>query len=433
MIGIRREDKNRWERRAPLTPEHVAELIRAHGVRFRIEPSQHRAFAAEAYGASSAEVGDDLSDCSVILGIKEVPPGRLLAGKAYAFFSHVAKGQAGNMPMLRRILELRCSLLDYEKIVDDHGRRLVYFGRHAGHAGMIDALWALGRSLERDGLRTGLEEIRPAHEYQGLDDAARHITLVGERLRRTGLPAAMHPVLFVFTGSGNVTRGALEIFDRLPFQEVFLEELPGFASDPARAHSVLYRLHLNRDQRYARRDGGAFDAADFAAHPERYASTAQRWLPATSVLVNGAYWAPGQPPLVAREDLSRLFGGQNRPRLRVIADIACDIDGGIAATVRATTPDDPVFAYDPASGRALPVEEGRGPWVLAVDNLPCELPVESSEHFGDALFRYVAALDACDWSAPFDALALPQEIKNALIVHRGELTPKYAYLREHLS
>jgi alpha-aminoadipic semialdehyde synthase len=432
MLGIKREDKNRWERRAPLTPEHVAELIRAHGVRFRVEPSPHRAFPAQAYRSASAEVGDDLADCSVILGIKEVPPERLLAGKAYAFFSHVAKGQPANMGMLRRLLELRCTLLDYEKIVDDHGRRLVYFGRHAGHAGMIDTLWALGQHLVRDGIRTGLEEIRPAHAYAALDEAARHVTLVGERLRRSGLPDSLHPILFVFTGSGNVTRGALEIFDRLPFQEIFLEELPGFATDAARAHSVLYRLHLAREQRFERAGGGAFDAAELAAHPERYTSSTRRWLPAATVLVNGAYWAPGQPRLVAREDLQALGADPGRPKLRVIADIACDIDGAVAATVKATTPDDPVFAYDPATGRALAIDEGRGPWVLAIDNLPCELPVEASEHFGDALFRYVAALDACDWTAPLAALALPPEIRNALIVHRGELTPKYDYLREHL-
>lgn len=432
MIGIRREDKNPWERRSPLTPDHVADLSRTHRLRFRVQPSPLRVFPDIDFAAAGAELAEDLSPCRTILGIKEIPPGLLLPERTYVFFSHTTKGQAYNMPMLRRILELRCTLVDYERIVDDRGRRLVFFGRHAGHAGMIDTLWALGRRLALEGLRTGLEELRLAHEYSSLDEATHHITRVGERVRHVGLPDSLHPLVFAFTGSGNVTRGALEIFDRLPTQELFPEDLARLASDPLRPRNVFYGVHLDRPSRYERRDGAPFDPDDLRLRPERYRSATPRWLPHVTVIVNGAFWDPALPRLVTRDDLRALYGGRAAPRLRVIADIACDIGGGCEATVRASTPGDPVYVYDPDRGDERSGIEGRGPVVLAVDNLPCELPVESSEHFGDALLRYVPALDRCPWDEPIEALGLPGEIVRAIVAHRGELAPGYNGLAAHL-
>jgi alpha-aminoadipic semialdehyde synthase len=236
----------------------------------------------------------------------------------------------------------------------------------------------------------------------------------------------------VFTGSGNVTKGALEIFDRLPFEEVAPEDLARLATDAERPRNVLYRLHLERSQRYEHRAGAAFDARELADHPERYRGTAHAWLPHALVLVNGAFWAPGLPPLVGRDDLAELYRADSA-RLRVIGDIACDVDGAVAATVRLTTPDDPLYVYDPYMGAAAAPGTARGPLVLAVDNLPCELPLESSGHFGDALERYVPALARCDWSASLANLRLPAELRRAVIAHRGALVPELAVLAERLS
>ncbi len=433
LIGIRREDKNRWERRAPLTPDHVAELVRAHDVRFQVEPSALRIFPDLDYRTAGAEVGEDLASCRTILGIKEMPAERILPEKTYFFFSHTVKGQAHNMPMLRRIADLGATLVDYERIVDERGKRLVFFGRHAGHAGMIDALWALGQRLAHEGHLTGLEAIRLAHEYSSLDEATHHLARVGERLRHTGIPEALHPLVFVFTGSGNVTRGALEIFDRLPVQDVLAEDLPSLASDPERPHNVLFRVHLARADRYERLDLAAFSEVDFASRPQDFKSTSSRWLPHTSVLVNGALWTPEMPRLVSREDLRAIERDGAVPRLRVLADLACDLDGGIEATVRATTPGDPVYTFDPHTGQTPSGVTGRGPVVLAIDNLPCELPTESSEHFGDSLVRYMPAVSRCAWEGPLDELVLPAEILRAVIVYRGKLTPRYAHLASKLS
>src|SRR6185295_18828131 len=228
-IGIRREDKNEWERRVPLTPDHVAELVEQHGVAVHVQPSSIRAFPDKDYRSAGAEVDERLAAPRVILGVKEIPSELLLPGRTYLFFSHTSKGQAYNMPMLQRILELGSTLVDYEHVLDERGRRLIFFGRYAGHAGMIDALWALGRRLAAEGISTPFERVRLAHDYSSLDEAASHIARIGESLRHTGVPAGLHPLIVGFTGSGNVSRGALEIFDRLPHVEVDAEELAGIA------------------------------------------------------------------------------------------------------------------------------------------------------------------------------------------------------------
>ena len=432
MIGIRREDKNRWERRTPLAPDHVGYLVRERGVRVRVQPFPRRAFPDLDYEAAGAEVSEDLSAVSVVLGVKEVPPDKLLPGKTYVFFSHVSKGQDYNMPMLARIVELGCTLIDFELVTDDRGRRLIFFGRHAGHAGMIDSLWALGRRLSHEGHDTPLEGVRRAHEYSSLDEAAEHVSRIGERLRHVGLPEGLRPLVFAFTGSGNVSRGAQEIFDRLPSQEISPEDLAVFASDPDRPKNILYKVLLRREHRFEHRDGAIFDAQELDAHPERFNSGMARWLPYLTVLIHGAYWKPEHPRVVTLQDLRALWAAEAQPRLRLITDISCDIGGGIETTVRSTTPSDPAYVYEVETDETPMGVAGRGPVMLTVDNLPCELPVESSQHFGDALVRFVPALDRCDWSRPVQDLVLPQEIARAIIVHHGRLTPTFDYLEKSL-
>jgi len=431
VIGIRREDKNRWERRVPLTPEHVAELTR-HGVAVACEPSPLRAFPDQSFEAAGARIVDDLAACPLVIGVKEIPEERLQADTAYAFFAHVTKGQPANLPMLRRLMELRCSLIDYEKIVDDRGRRLVFFGRHAGFAGMLDTLATLGRRLTWEGIDSPFAALKMAHEYADLEEAHAALAAAADTVRRGGLPASLHPILFGFTGSGNVSKGAQEIFDHLPYEEVLPEDLASLFTNEDLPRNILYKVTFGREDRMERADRGAWDAAELHAHPERYVSSMGRHLPHLTVLVNGVYWEPGQPRVVSKADLAALFGGKAAPRLRVIGDISCDLDGSIEANVRITTPGDPVYVYDVESAAAVSGVAGRGPVILAVDNLPCELPVDASQHFGDALLRFLPALSRCDWSRSYESLEVADEIRRALIVHRGKLTPPYAHLARHL-
>lgn len=432
-VGIRREDKNRWERRAPLTPQQVAELVAQQGIRFRVQPSDLRVFADPEYEAAGAELSEDLGPCRIVLGVKEIPAGKLEAGKTYLYFSHTIKGQASNMPALARMLELGSTLLDYERIVDAEGRRLIFFGRHAGHAGMIDALWALGRRLRWEGVASPFEHVRRAHEYADLDRATDHISALGQQLRDTGLPDRLRPVVVAFTGSGHVTHGAREVLERLPFLPVLPAELPELASDADRPRNLVYSLQLERRDRYRRIGGGELDPGELGEHPERYESALPELLPHVTVLVNGVYWEPRQPRLVSLEHLRALWRQERQPKLRVLADITCDVGGSIEANVRATDPGDPVYVWEPAAGRHVMGVEGAGPVVLAVDNLPCELPREASERFGDSLHRFLPALVRCDWTAPLESLELPPELRAGLIAHAGRLARGYAWLAGRLA
>jgi len=389
----------------------VAELTR-RGTEVMVEPSPIRVFPDEAFRKAGATLSDDLAGSGLVLGVKEIPIHKLRAGIAYAFFSHVAKGQPVNMPMLRRLMELGCTLIDYEKIVDDRGRRLVFFGRYAGYAGMLDALWALGRRLAAEGIESPFSALKLAHEYADLEDAHVALGRVANAIRREGVGGELHPLVFGFTGSGNASKGAQEIFDLLPHEEVLAEDLPAQIRDGDLPRNLLYKVAFSRAERF----GG-----EMRAH-----------LPYLTVLMNGVYWEPTHPRVVSVEDLKVLWGGHAPPRLRVIGDVSCDIGGSIEATIRSTTPGDPVFVYDVASGEALGGVAGRGPVILAIDNLPCELPVDASQHFGDALLRFVPAMARCEWSAGAGPLDLPAEIRRAVIVDRGRLAPSFAYLAEHL-
>ena len=431
MIGLRREDKNEWERRVALTPDHVAELVRDAGVALRVQSSAIRTFPDADYVAAGALIDETLDDCKVILGIKEVPVEKLLDGRVYLFFSHTAKGQADNMPMLRTLLEQGCTLIDYEMITDERDKRLIFFGRHAGYAGMINTLWALGRRFDAEGWVTGLERIRLAHDYSSLDEATHHISRVGEHLRHAGFPEPLRPIVCGFTGSGNVSLGAQEILDRLPTIAVAPEDLDSLIENPDRPRKAIYKIVFGRGHRFARQGDRGFDAAEFGSHPERYENGLTRWFPHLTMLVHGAFWDPLHPRVVGLDDLDRLWAG-GEPKLRVIADISCDIRGGVEATVKATTPGAPVFVYDIERREAVDGFIGRGPVIMAVDNLPCQLPAEASEHFGDTLVRWVPLLARCAWERPIDKLELPEPIRRAVIVHRGELTPPYAYLRAQL-
>ncbi len=213
IIGIREEDKSIWERRVPLVPEDVKKLIEK-GYRVIVEPSSHRVFKDEEFKNVGAEISRDLSPSKVILGVKEIPAQKI-EKKTYVFFSHTIKGQPYNMPMLKKILDEKATLIDYEKIVDDKGRRLIFFGHFAGYAGMIDALHLLGKKLELMGYRTPLSEIKRAYEYDSLEEAKNRIREIGKKLKDSELPEEILPLVFGFAGYGNVSRGAQEILNEL--------------------------------------------------------------------------------------------------------------------------------------------------------------------------------------------------------------------------
>ncbi len=430
-IGIRREDKNKWERRAPLVPEHVKTLREQFDLAVCVQESPIRAFRPEEYEAAGARIVPDLRDCPVIFAVKEIPASLLEPGKTYVYFSHTIKGQPYNMPMLRRLLDLNCQLIDYERITDERGRRLIFFGDYAGRAGMLDTLWALGQKLAAEGIETPLREVRPAVQYADLASARAAVRAVGEKIATEGLPETLTPLIVGFAGYGNVSRGAQELLDLLPVTEIAPQALETFTEhDPHTLYKVVFK---EEDMVVPRAEGATFVLQDYYDHPEKYRSQFTHYLPHLTVLVNGIYWTSRYPRLVTKAALRELFTNDPQPRLRVIGDISCDTEGAIECNTHSTTPGDPVYLYDPLAGTTHPGVEGHGVVVLAVDNLPAELPRESSTHFSGTLLPFVPAIAQEDYQQPFASCTLPPEIKRAVIVWHGELTPAYRYLESAMT
>lgn len=432
-IGIRREDKNPWERRVPLIPTHVRELIHQHSLEIWLQPSAIRVFADEDYVKEGAKIEEDLSRCSIILAVKEIPLDFFEKEKVYLFFSHTTKEQTHNMPMLKRMIEQRCTLIDYEKIVDKEGFRLVLFGKHAGLAGMIDTLWALGQRLNWEKIENPFSRIKQAFEYQSLIEAKERIEKVGWKIDQEGLDSTLTPLVCGFAGYGNVSQGAQEIFDLLPFEEVTPQKISAFYREKNYSAHKIYKVVFKEEHMVVPVSSGErFDLQDYYQNPQKYKPVFESYLPYLTVLVNCIYWEPKYPRFVTKKFLKELWGMNSLPRLRVIGDISCDIEGSVECTVKATSPDNPVFTYDPLKEEAKDGFEGRGPVIMAVDNLPAEISLESSISFSQALIFLIPGLAAADFNSDFAECRLPDSLKKAVILYKGEFTPDYSYMKNFI-
>jgi alpha-aminoadipic semialdehyde synthase len=432
VIGIRREDKSVWERRTPIVPDDVERIV-AGGTEVHVQRSPNRCFPDEEYARAGAVLTDDLSGARVVLAVKEIPHRLIERGKAYFFFSHTIKGQPYNMPMLRRLLELECTVLDYELVTDGKGVRTIAFGRHAGLAGAIDTLWALGRRWARRGLRTPLAGLRPALDYGSVAKARADVEKAGREIAEHGLPAEVSPVAVAVTGEGGkVFGGAMEVLDFLPARRVPAAELAretAAASGPAREiWAVPYGPeHLVEPAR----EDGVYTWERYVKHPDEFRARFGRDLPLLTAVIHGIFWAEGYPRFILRDDLAAMWSAPSPPKLELITDITCDLGGSNEALARIADPGEPAYTYDPATGTAVESWDGPGPLVVAVDILPAELPVDSSEHFSRRLTPLVPAL-ARGVPDPADE-TLPGELRRAVLAHRGRLvSPWDAKLAEPL-
>ena len=420
-IGIRREDKHEWEARVPLTPDAVREFRQA-GIDVVVQPSDIRVFSDDAYRAAGATVDEDLSGCNVVFAVKEIPESIMRSGGSYVFFSHTIKGQKHNMPMLAKMMELGCTLIDYEKITDDQGRRLVFFGHHAGLAGMIDTLCVLGRRLSALGIPTAFADAKLAYEYADLADARSSIEALGRRLE---VPAKLAPMIFGFAGYGNVSRGAQEIADLLPIEQIEVDDL----SKVVTRNDVRDRIFkvVFEEKHLVEPLDGAFELQEYYDHPERYRSVFDGHVVHLSALINAIFWTEKYPRL-----LSNAFLKNNDTRLLIIGDISCDIGGSVQCTVKATTPGLPAYVVEPKTGAIVDGWKAPGIAMMTTDCLPCELPRESSAAFTAALSPFVPPLAELDTSPAFDSATLPDAIRRATILWRGALTPDFAHLSRYL-
>ena len=270
-IGIRREDKNEWERRVPLVPDDVRWLREKHGIRTVIQPSAIRTFGDDEYRAAGAEVGEDLGSAGTVFAVKEIPASLFQENKTYVFFSHTIKGQPYNMEMLKVMVDRRCSLVDYERVLDEKNRRLIFFGRYAGLAGMLDTLHGYGMKLQARGIDNPFARVRQAYQYASLEEAKAGVEDVGKAIDEHGFPDELCPLVVGFAGYGNVSRGAQEIFDLLPHKilsaEALVEMIENFAGDNLNLVKVVFS-----EDDMVRPLQGSFDLQDYYAHPEKYES-----------------------------------------------------------------------------------------------------------------------------------------------------------------
>ncbi len=430
-IGIRYEDKYALEKRVPLTPKHVKQLTE-NGIEISVVPSEKRIFKDEEYREAGAVINEEPLDADIILGVKEMPIGYFKADNTYIFFSHTVKGQSYNMPLLKNMMANKINLIDYERIVDEKGRRLIFFGRFAGLAGTINSLWSLGQRLKNKGIKTPFTQLQQSHLYDSLEQAKEAVSKVGKEIALTGLPEALKPLVIGITGYGHVSGGAQEILDLLPVKEISPAELLKLNSNKDLPSNILYKV-VFKEEHLAKpvSDEKAFDLQQYYNHPEEFEGVFEQYLPHMTVLMNCMYWDARYPRIVTKDYVEKAYHEKNL-KLEVIGDITCDPDGSVEITHMGTPIDDPVFVYNPVTRKPVSGFDGEGVLVMAVDILPSELPRESSIAFSEALFPYLSELVTADFDVEFQNLRIPEPMKKAMILHKGKLTPDYEYLEDFL-
>ncbi|KAI6206438.1 Alanine dehydrogenase PNT and Saccharopine dehydrogenase domain containing protein [Aphelenchoides besseyi] len=440
-LGIRRETINPWERRAPIAPQHVKKLTKK-GVKVLIQPSNRRAFPIQDYIAAGAVPQEDLSPAQLIISVKQVPVEQLLPNKTYAFFSHTIKAQSDNMEMLDTILHRKIRLIDFEKICTEDGSRLVMFGKWAGFAGFIDILHGLGLRLLALGHHTPFLHVALAHNYSDSHMAINAVRDCGYEIALNRLPHSLGPLVFVFTGTGNVSQGAQEVFKHLPHEFVDPSTLPMVAKNGNM--NKVYGCVVSRSDHLIRKEGGTFDKQEYDKHPERYVSKfASEIAPYASVIINGVYWGVNTPRLITIPDAKHLLtptahrhldmpGCPSLPhRLIAICDISADPHGSIEFMTECTTIDKPFIMYDADFNMSYEsFHTPSGCLVCSIDNMPAQLPLEATEQFGSLLFPYITDMLNCSTDQPFDHLQCRPEVKNAIITSDGKLTPNFRYIED---
>ena len=398
-IALIKERKNPPDRRMVLTPAQAKALKEKYPqLEIVVEKSPHRAFSDDEYRAAGIQVVDDVSDADVLLGVKEVPVDALIPGKKYFFFSHTIKKQPHNRKLLQAILEKNIDLYDHETLTDRNGIRLVAFGKYAGQVGAYNAIRTYG-------LKSGLFELPKAIE---LKDKNAMI----EELRR--VYPQLPPVKIVLTGKGRVGMGAKEILDAMGIREVSPEE---FLQREDFGEPVYTQIDVDWYNKH--KEGKPFDFQEFFTHPERFEGDFGKFTKAADIYIAGHYYGQGAPYILTREHLQAPDN-----RIKVVADISCDIGGPVATTVRASTIDDPVYGYDPATGKETDYHRPEAIAVMAVDNLPNEIARDASEGFGQKFMEYIIpALIEGDREGI---------LERALIASGGRLTPRYAYLQDYV-
>ena len=398
-VGILRETKNPPDRRVPLTPPQIITLEELYPeVEFFVQPSDSRCYSDEEYDYLGIPLREDLKDCDILLGVKEIDKRTFIPGKTYLFFAHVAKRQPHNRDMFREMVEKKIKLIDYEYLTTEKGQRVVAFGRHAGIVGAYNAIRARG-------IKTNHFRLKPAYMCHDLDEVWAGLRLI----------QLLPGLKILVTGEGRVSSGAMETLNVLNLVEVSPDDFLNRHFDVPVVCQIgpqYYTKHYK---------GQPYNFGNFVKHPEEFESTFLPYTKVTDILITGHYWDPGSPQFFTREDMK-----SPEFRISIVADISCDVKGPVPCTLRASTIADPFYAYNPF----LDIEEPAfsrqtNITVMAVDNLPGELPRDASQDFGKQLIQNVLHDLIYNMESPM--------IRRATITDQGELTPHYSYLKDYLT
>lgn len=397
IIAIIREEKSPKDTRTPITPSQ-AKRIKAlfPSVQVICQSSQIRCYSDQEYRNEGIEVKDDVQDADILLGVKEVKIDSLIPEKTYLFFSHTIKKQPYNQQLLKAVVDKKIRLIDYECLADKTGIRVIAFGRWAGMVGAYNAFWTFGKKYKTFSIKRA---------YQCFD-----LNELFDELKKVSLP----PVKILITGNGRVSKGGLEILDALGIRKVDPEQYLFQQFD-----EPVY-TQIDVDIYTKRKDGQPFSFDHFFKNPSYYKSNFKTFYKTTDVLIMAAYWDPKAPRLFEMEEAMK-----EDFKIRVIADITCDIDGSVPTTIRPTTIEDPVYDFDLKNRKELPAfSDEQALSVMSVDNLPNELPRDASESFGAQMIESVLPVLVKGYDQPI--------IKNATIAEGGDLTFKFEYLRDYL-
>ena len=395
-FGIIKERKNPPDRRVVFSPKKLNEFQQKFPeALLKVEPSLIRVFSDVAYQKKGIEVTENMTDCDVLIGVKEVPIEALIPNKKYFFFSHTIKKQPYNRALIQAILSKNIELYDHETIVKENGMRLIGFGRYAGIVGAYNGFRAIGFKKNT----FNLPKASTLESQQELISELNNIKLTNIKI--------------LLTGNGKVAYGAKEMLDAMKIKEVSVAEyLHHTYEEPV--YCLADVLDYNK-----RKDHQVLDNHDFYKYPENYESDFMRFAMVTDFFIAGHFYGNGAPYLFTREDAkSKDFN------IQFVADISCDVDGPVASTIRSSTIADPIYGYNPITESEVNYKDKDAIVVMAVDNLPCELPKDASEGFGELFLEHVIP-------AFFDN---DKEgiLERAKMTENGKLTDRFSYLQAYV-
>ncbi len=397
-LGVIREGKVPPDRRVPLTPKQC-KIVEAKfpNVEVIVQPSSIRSYSDEEYSAEGITLSEDLNQCDIIMGVKEVNISDLIPNKKFLFFSHTIKKQAYNRPLLLALLEKKIQMIDYEALKDKNNKRIIGFGRYAGIVGCYNGFRTYG-------LKHNLFSIKEANKCINRKE-------VEEELKKVVL---LPSTKIVVTGFGRVGHGAKEILDLLPIKEVTPEEFLKQSFNTA----VFTQLEV--EDYFGKIDGTEFNKREFYSSPELYKSTFPSFAEVADMYITCHFWSNRSPYILTKEYLK-----SPKCKLTVVADISCDINEPIGCTIRPSTIENPIYGYDPVTESEADFMKEGVIAVMAVDNLPCELPLDASQDFGNELIKYI--MPALLLEDPDDIIGRGSET-----TLNGTLTSHFEYLNDYV-